>query len=324
MKVILKHFTVYHICAPGHEDKASVIDMNSAYEEEKSVLLSNSENFQMELSSSSSRSNSVGSIQSRAITGNKGQYAKYPSLDELAEVVNSVVTHFGLKYFIGFGMGAGTNILCRYTLKNQDNVRALFLINPDAAVHGLYEWFKLRWFDIPSMKRGAEITDNMIYFLESHWFGYGQNANVEVSQYYEQIARDINSANAAGFIDSWLSRTDLGLVRTIGPDSYKAQDTEHNIRSDVCLVTGSLATDLARTLANMNGRMDPARTQFLLLAINFLYFLRTIGLLINMQPDSLIRQAEELQNQEFEALQNGDQTRLPPTAIENGEAETFA
>lgn len=34
-----------------------------------------------------------------------------------------VLLHFGLKRVIGFGVGAGANILCRFALNNPEKVR---------------------------------------------------------------------------------------------------------------------------------------------------------------------------------------------------------
>lgn len=105
----------------------------------------------------------------------------------------------------------------------------------------------------------------------------------------------------AGYIDSYISRTDLGLVRCLDPPSVVEQREREagsqgapptTIKVNCCLVTGALAQDLARALSDLNGRMDPRRTQFLLvpdcngflmeedpdkLAVNFLHFLRNEG-----------------------------------------------
>ncbi|KFD50202.1 hypothetical protein M513_08947 [Trichuris suis] len=37
----------------------------------------------------------------------------YPSMDELGDIAIAVADHFKLKTFIGFGVGAGANVLCR-------------------------------------------------------------------------------------------------------------------------------------------------------------------------------------------------------------------
>lgn len=51
----------------------------------------------------------------------------YPSMDELADQLNQVVLHFNLKHFIGFGVGVGANILCRYTLNHPEMVSEYFM-----------------------------------------------------------------------------------------------------------------------------------------------------------------------------------------------------
>lgn len=43
-------------------------------------------------------------------------------MDELADQLVQVVRHFNLKQFIGFGVGAGANILCRYALNHPEMV----------------------------------------------------------------------------------------------------------------------------------------------------------------------------------------------------------
>ena len=37
-------------------------------------------------------------------------------MDHLADTVHSVLTFFGLKTVIGFGVGAGANVLARYAV----------------------------------------------------------------------------------------------------------------------------------------------------------------------------------------------------------------
>lgn len=46
----------------------------------------------------------------------------YPTLDELAAQLLFVLSHFGLKSVIGFGIGAGANILTRFALQQPDKV----------------------------------------------------------------------------------------------------------------------------------------------------------------------------------------------------------
>jgi len=43
-------------------------------------------------------------------------------MDELAEQINFVMSHFLLKNIIGFGVGAGGNVLARFALANPEKV----------------------------------------------------------------------------------------------------------------------------------------------------------------------------------------------------------
>ena len=64
----------------------------------------------------------------------------YPTMDELSDMVGEVVNFFDIKRFIGFGIGAGANILCRYALWNPTRVEALVLVELVASNGGWIEW----------------------------------------------------------------------------------------------------------------------------------------------------------------------------------------
>lgn len=61
-------------------------------------------------------------------------------MDELAAQLLFVMSHFGLKTIIGFGVGAGANILARFALNHSDKVGALCLINCSSTTSGWMEW----------------------------------------------------------------------------------------------------------------------------------------------------------------------------------------
>ena len=64
----------------------------------------------------------------------------YPNMDQLAEQIESVCKHYDIKNFIGFGVGAGANILCRFALRNPSYVDGLFLINCTSTHFSWTEW----------------------------------------------------------------------------------------------------------------------------------------------------------------------------------------
>jgi len=43
-------------------------------------------------------------------------------MDGLAQIVSNVVSHFKFQSFIGFGIGAGANVLLRYAVRFSENL----------------------------------------------------------------------------------------------------------------------------------------------------------------------------------------------------------
>lgn len=48
-------------------------------------------------------------------------------MEELSNQINYVMVHFGIKSFIGFGVGVGANILARFALTNPEKVRGHYV-----------------------------------------------------------------------------------------------------------------------------------------------------------------------------------------------------
>ncbi|CAL8092669.1 unnamed protein product [Calicophoron daubneyi] len=321
MRVISRHFTVYHICAPGHQENA----VTGVYEHHRPIRRESCKSAETDVDvslldkkGSQLTALSEGSVEApeTGLTPSGGRFSltgatlHYPTLDQLAQMITSILVHFGIKHFIGFGMGAGSNILARFALHNPDNVLGLFLLNPDDTTHAYYQRFRCRWWDLPYLQQGF-LTDNLLDQLDWHWFGYGLAENEDVVRFYHQLARSLNSTNVAGYIQSYIDRTALNLVRPAGlamPGETPVQEPSEPtvIQAEVMLLTGDRAVDLARALAEMNGHMDPKHTQFLTipdctgmvmeenpdkLAMDFLHFLRSIGLVINLTPEKLRQEA---------------------------------
>lgn len=90
-------------------------------------------------------------------------------MDELASQMEFVLSHFGLKQVIGFGVGAGANILARFALNNPNKVAALCLINCVSTPAGWIEWGyqKLNARHL----RSKGMTQGVLEYLMWHHFG---------------------------------------------------------------------------------------------------------------------------------------------------------
>jgi len=90
-------------------------------------------------------------------------------MDDLAAQLLFVLSHFGLKSVIGFGVGAGANILARFAHAHPDKVGALCLINCVSTQSGWIEWgyqsFNARFL------RTKGMTQGVIDYLMWHHFG---------------------------------------------------------------------------------------------------------------------------------------------------------
>lgn len=90
-------------------------------------------------------------------------------MDELADQLPFVLGHFGLKSVIGFGVGAGANILARFALAHPNKVNALCLINCVSTQAGWIEWgyqkLNVRYL------RSQGMTQGVLDYLMWHHFG---------------------------------------------------------------------------------------------------------------------------------------------------------
>ncbi|XP_029780098.1 protein NDRG4 [Suricata suricatta] len=65
---------------------------------------------------------------------------QFPSMEQLAAMLPCVVQHFGFKYVIGIGVGAGAYVLAKFALIFPDLVEGLVLMNIDPNGKGWIDW----------------------------------------------------------------------------------------------------------------------------------------------------------------------------------------
>ncbi|XP_011293331.1 protein NDRG3 isoform X3 [Musca domestica] len=185
----------------------------------------------------------------------------YPTMDELANQLLFVLSQFGLKSVIGFGIGAGANILCRFALAHPDKVGAMCLINCVSTQSGWIEWgyqsFNARFL------RTKGMTQGVIDYLMWHHFGRNpEERNHDLVQIYKQhFERGVNPTNLAMLINSYIHRNDLNIART--PTGTTTTETSATtLKMPIMNITGALSPHVDDTVT-FNGRLDPTNSTWM-------------------------------------------------------------
>uniref|UniRef100_A0A672SWD6 Protein NDRG3-like n=1 Tax=Sinocyclocheilus grahami TaxID=75366 RepID=A0A672SWD6_SINGR len=133
---------------------------------------------------------------------------QYPTMDELAEMLPSVLTQLKVNSVIGIGVGAGAYILTRFALNQPSLVEGLVLINVDPCAEGWMDW---------AASKLTGWTSNLVDIVMAHHFSTEElTDNQELIQTYRlHIAQDINQDNLALFCGSYDARQDLGIERPV-------------------------------------------------------------------------------------------------------------
>ncbi|XP_019520023.1 PREDICTED: protein NDRG4 isoform X7 [Hipposideros armiger] len=177
---------------------------------------------------------------------------QFPSMEQLAAMLPSVVQHFGFKYVIGIGVGAGAYVLAKFALIFPDLVEGLVLINIDPNGKGWIDW---------AATKLSGLTSTLPDTVLSHLFSQEElvSSTELVQSYRQQIGNVVNQANLQLFWNMYNSRRDLDINR---PGTVPNAKT---LRCPVMLVVGDNAP-AEDGVVECNSKLDPTTTTFLKMA----------------------------------------------------------
>uniref|UniRef100_UPI0037E844C8 protein NDRG3-like isoform X1 n=1 Tax=Semicossyphus pulcher TaxID=241346 RepID=UPI0037E844C8 len=180
---------------------------------------------------------------------------QYPTMDELAEMLPSVMTQLQVKSVIGIGVGAGAYILTKLALNEPSLVEGLVLINVDPCAKGWMDW---------AASKLSGWTSNLVDNIMGHHFSTDElTENKEIIQTYRlHVSQDIPQDNLAMFYGSYDGRTELQMER---PIPGLNETTVTTLRCPALLVVGdtSPAVDV---VVECNSRLNPTKTTLLKMA----------------------------------------------------------
>ncbi|XP_064420485.1 protein NDRG3b isoform X2 [Latimeria chalumnae] len=202
---------------------------------------------------------------------------QYPTMDELAEMLTSVLTHLNIKSVVGIGVGAGAYILTRFALNQPELVEGLVLINVDPCAKGWIDW---------AASKLSGWTTNLVDIVLSHHFSHDElEANQELIQTYRlHIAQDINQENLQLFFNSYNSRRDLEIER---PILGVNEQTTNTLKCPSLLVVGDTSPAVESVMADCGGL--PQVVQPGKLTEAFKYFLQGMGYMPTVSMTRLVR-----------------------------------
>jgi len=171
-----------------------------------------------------------------------------------------VLVHFGLKRVVGFGVGAGANILCRFALSHQNKVDALCVLNCISTQSGWIEWGYQK-MNARNLRQKGVMTQTVLDYLMWHHFGkVSEERNHDLTTVYSQyFESNVKAHNLALLIDSYIRRTDLNIERTLDPLKRKEVRT---LKMAVLNITGALSPHVDDTVT-FNGRLDPVTSTWM-------------------------------------------------------------
>lgn len=189
----------------------------------------------------------------------------YPTMDQLADQIEAVCKHYEVKSFIGLGVGSGANVLSRFALQHPDMVDGLYLINSTSTVSGWTEWIyqKVNMYYLNGLPTSAigisTFPQSCQDYLLWHHFGRVDNQrNRDLIDMYRKhfSGKTLNGRNLSMFIDTYIRRTDLALVRG---------DKAKNFKCPVLLLTGAFSPHVDDTVT-MNSRLNPNNSSWMKLS----------------------------------------------------------
>lgn len=182
----------------------------------------------------------------------------YPTMDDMADMIETFRVANGIVHFVGLGLGAGANILARYAIKHPSHIDALVLVNCTSRVAGWGEWTSQKWNNMQLRWRG--MTNASLDYLMWNYFNKYQEYRPDLASFYRQhFANNVNAVNLALFIDSFINRSDLNINREGDPSR------RHAVPSITCRVLQIAAGESPyyEETIQLNSRLYPEVSEWL-------------------------------------------------------------
>lgn len=190
---------------------------------------------------------------------------KYPTMDELADIVEYAIGYFKLDRVIGFGVGMGAHVIAKTAQFYPHRFIAIVTINCQPSACTWMEWASNKLMKL--FLRHNTMDSNVVNSLLNYHLGPEViTAKPDLARLYtEYFEKNVHPINFQRLADSFASRT--GLI----------VDRENALECSVMNVVGDYSPHLDEAV-EFNGRLNPENSTFVKLA-------DCGGLVLDEQPD---------------------------------------
>jgi len=138
----------------------------------------------------------------------------FPTLQQIAEDLPSVLDKLGVTMVIGLGEGAGANILARFGMAAPSRVMGLVLVHCTGSTAGFMEHFKEKFMN---WKISGGSSSSAEQYLILHKFGNNVVEEIEaaenkerlIKEYHERLQSKINQKNLKKYVEAFMKRSDF-------------------------------------------------------------------------------------------------------------------
>jgi pimeloyl-ACP methyl ester carboxylesterase len=176
----------------------------------------------------------------------------FPSMQNLGEDLVTVLDQLRIKYCIGIGDGAGSNIIVRFGMMHMTRCLGVILLNPTTNKVTMMDNLKDR-FQKWKITHVNDLTgEQMVAFRK---FGHKLEDKEDKAKALEEFKselskRSINKRNLQRYIDSYMARVDI------------SGKLAAEFKCDALLVVGSKSSQIGAA-EYMHSHMDKTRTSLL-------------------------------------------------------------
>lgn len=176
----------------------------------------------------------------------------FPTMQTLGEDLVNVLDHLRVNLVVGFGDGAGANIIARFGMAHPNRCLGLVLIHPTCTQAGVMEYFKDKIISWRLQNIGMNPTAEQ--YLVFHKFGtqleQADNKEKLIQEFTEKLKTSINPRNLKCYVEAFMNRKVI------------SGQLEKHLTLETLLVSGSRAAHV-HNVHTMYSFMNKTKTSLL-------------------------------------------------------------